>query len=360
MENKGYIYKITNKINGKMYVGQTKNSIKTRFYDHKRNSKDPNKPNYYYPLYKAFRKYGIENFEIEELECCDISLLNERETYYIEKYDTYNNGYNCTLGGGGKQMHNFNEQEIIEKYKKNPIIMPIANEYNCADSTIKKILEKNNVEIISAPEQAKRKGISTIQKDLNGNVMNEFSTLIEAAKWVKENNLSKYKKLEYISNFIKWHIIHETPIFGYVWESDYYTKEQKEILKSNEKEYKQNFRKNNYKKEKNKRYDLCPLCNQELKLKTSKVCEKCFFENKKYIDYTTNTNSKEDVILHPYQNQHITRDELKNLIRTTSFLQIGKQFGVSDNAIRKWCKNYELPYKSTEIKKYTNEEWDNI
>ena len=85
-----------------------------------------------------------------------------------------------------------------------------------------------------------------------------------------------------------------------------------------------------------------------------------FFENKKYIDYTTTTNSKEDVILHPYQNQHITREELKSLIRTTSFLQIGKQFGVSDNAIRKWCKNYELPYKSTEIKKYTNEEWDNI
>ena len=287
-------------------------------------------------------------------------MLNEREIYYIEKYDTYNNGYNCTLGGSGKLLYNFNEQEIVEKYNEIQIITPIANEYNCTQSTIKKILEKNDIEIISAPEQAKRKGISTIQKDLKGNVMNEFSTLIEAAKWVKENNLSKYKKLEYISNFIKWHIIHETPIFGYVWESDYYTKEQKEILKNNEKEYKQNFRKNNYKKEKNKRYDLCLLCYQELKLKTSKVCKNCYFTYKSKIDYNESNNQQEEIVLHPYQNQHITREELKNLIRTTSFLQIGKQFGVSDNAIRKWCKNYELPYKSIEIKKYTNEEWDKI
>ena len=35
-------------------------------------------------------------------------------------------------------------------------------------------------------------------------------------------------------------------------------------------------------------------------------------------------------------------------------------FSVSDNAIRKWCKNYNLPYKKTEIKNYTDEEWINI
>lgn len=55
-----------------------------------------------------------------------------------------------------------------------------------------------------------------------------------------------------------------------------------------------------------------------------------------------------------------SRDELKQLIRTKSFLQIGKQFGVSDNAVRKWCKSVDLPFKSIEIRKITDEEWLNI
>lgn len=54
------------------------------------------------------------------------------------------------------------------------------------------------------------------------------------------------------------------------------------------------------------------------------------------------------------------RDELKKLIRTKSFLEIGKEFGVSDNAIRKWCKSENLPSKKTEIKLYSDEDWDKI
>lgn len=56
----------------------------------------------------------------------------------------------------------------------------------------------------------------------------------------------------------------------------------------------------------------------------------------------------------------VSRDELKQLIRTTPFLQIGKKFGVSDNAIRKWCDKYNLPRRSTDIKKYTDKEWEQI
>lgn len=54
------------------------------------------------------------------------------------------------------------------------------------------------------------------------------------------------------------------------------------------------------------------------------------------------------------------RDELKKLIRSKSFLQIGKDYGVSDNTIRKWCKNYNLPFKKTEIKAYSEEDWSKI
>ena len=50
-------------------------------------------------------------------------------------------------------------------------------------------------------------------------------------------------------------------------------------------------------------------------------------------------------------------EELKNLIRNTPFTQIGKIYNVSDNAIRKWCDNYNLPHRASEIKSYSDEEW---
>ena len=56
----------------------------------------------------------------------------------------------------------------------------------------------------------------------------------------------------------------------------------------------------------------------------------------------------------------VPREKLKQLIRTTPFLKIGKQLGVSDNAIRKWCDKYKLPRRVSEIKKYTDEEWEEI
>ena len=55
-----------------------------------------------------------------------------------------------------------------------------------------------------------------------------------------------------------------------------------------------------------------------------------------------------------------SREELKSLIRTTPFTQIGQQFRVSDNAIRKWCDAEKLPRRSSDIKKYTDKEWELI
>lgn len=60
------------------------------------------------------------------------------------------------------------------------------------------------------------------------------------------------------------------------------------------------------------------------------------------------------------RSQVVSREELKNLIRTKPFTQIGKQFNVSDNTIRKWCDNYNLPKKVSEIKSYPDKEWELI
>ena len=56
----------------------------------------------------------------------------------------------------------------------------------------------------------------------------------------------------------------------------------------------------------------------------------------------------------------ITREELKKLIRTKSFVEIGKIYQYSDNNIRKWCDKFKLPRKKSEINQYSDEEWDKI
>lgn len=87
------IYKVTNKINGKVYIGQSVD-IGRRWRQHMTAEDD----SYFH---KAIQKYGVENFEWEVIEQCKKKDLDEREVYWIEYYDSFNKGYNRTKGGDG-------------------------------------------------------------------------------------------------------------------------------------------------------------------------------------------------------------------------------------------------------------------
>lgn len=87
------IYKITNNLNNKCYIGQSL-IIEERWKEHKRNAW-----NKITPLYKAIRKYGLKNFTFSIIEECDSELLNDREKYWISYYNSFNNGYNNNKGG---------------------------------------------------------------------------------------------------------------------------------------------------------------------------------------------------------------------------------------------------------------------
>lgn len=103
MKHYGIIYKITNKINGKVYIGQTIQSLKSRKRDHR--NKVDRLSNLY--LYRAFKKYGFAAFEWQEIDqAISKTELDEKEKFYIERFQAVDReyGYNMTCGGeGGKQ-----------------------------------------------------------------------------------------------------------------------------------------------------------------------------------------------------------------------------------------------------------------
>ena len=101
------IYKIQNKLNGKIYIGQSVN-ITRRLWEHKasKNAK-PGHIDYY------IQKEGIDNFEYDIIEECDKDSLIEREMYWIQYYNSYNNGYNLTLGGEGSSFGEVNVNSCL-------------------------------------------------------------------------------------------------------------------------------------------------------------------------------------------------------------------------------------------------------
>lgn len=151
------IYKITNLINNKIYIGQSTN-IKKRWNDHKSSAFNDNSKVYDYPLYRAIRKYGLDNFSFEIIEECLIEELNEKECSWINLTKSFYKdfGYNMSLGGG-----NFNNpikltldlvDEIILKLKNtSESQQQIAEEYEVTQSTISLINTgaiwlKNNID----------------------------------------------------------------------------------------------------------------------------------------------------------------------------------------------------------------------
>lgn len=251
------IYKITNITNSHCYIGQSRN-IENRWKNHKKCTYNSDKWNY--PLYSAFRKYGLENFTFEIIEECTINELNEKEIYWI-KY--YRPEYNQTIGG------NFN-------------VIPQKLTYEQVQE-IQQILINDKEGKISHTDLGEKYGVSG--KDT-----------------IRDINVGR-----------TWF----NPNYTYPLHQSIYTGTHK-----------------NY----------CIDCGKIIS-KNALRCNKC----------NSIFKIKENQIKLP-----VTREELKNLIRTTSFIQIGKLYNVTDNAIRKWCKNYNLPYRVKDIKIISDEDWINI
>ena len=181
-----YIYKITNDINNKIYIGQTNCTLAQRLNQHYSDSKKLHRKNR--PLYQAINKYGIENFSIELIEETDNPL--EREVYWIEYYGSFKNGYNATMGGSGKRYLDYDL--IVSTYNQLQNINKVAELLNVDTSSISNILNIYNINILKGGEVTRRqtsKAVSMIDKDTN-QIIKVFSSHMDAAKWLLSNNKS--------------------------------------------------------------------------------------------------------------------------------------------------------------------------
>lgn len=112
------IYKITNLINGKIYIGKTEGTYIKRFETHKHNAK-AGKESY---LYNAIRKYGEDNFVVDKIdEALTVEELDAKEIFWIQKLNSTDNniGYNLTDGGtGGNTLKYLSEDKLQSRLEK--------------------------------------------------------------------------------------------------------------------------------------------------------------------------------------------------------------------------------------------------
>lgn len=144
---RGFIYKITNTINGKSYIGQTIQNVKERFYQHCATKCSKAVSNM--AIHRAIKKYGKSNFTVEVIEEIDSTNLNDRERYWIKYYNSYNNGYNSTKGGqdGCKPFKDLDVETIIKEYNTGKSLRTLGTIFKVDKQTIKDLLIRHNVEL---------------------------------------------------------------------------------------------------------------------------------------------------------------------------------------------------------------------
>lgn len=181
----GQIYKITNTINGKVYIGKTTKNIEKRWTEHKSDaikyarSSNENKR----PLYDAMIKYGIQNFIIEVIEECPDNELSVAEQKWIKEYHSYVgdpmcNGYNATTGGDGKS-YEFSVEQIellIKLYHQGKTITEISEIIHFDFYTISKKLHELGFDC----HQGKRKPIYQLDKKTN-EIIAWYESCVDAA-----------------------------------------------------------------------------------------------------------------------------------------------------------------------------------
>lgn len=266
------VYKITNKINNKCYIGSSVR-VEKRWQEHIRESKNPNSKKYHYPLYQAFRKYGLDNFTFEVLndDFDSAEEMQDFEKEQILKFEACNSnkGYNQTLNTHPYEMLKEYAQKNGEKkacrcakvdeYNK---ILEIYNSYHdAARQNIQAKDPENNASLIREICKGKVAGYHGVwfrDLDENNNVIEKpmksphgkkpiiainvedpaiqlyFSSVTETAEKLHTDRSSVAKCISGNTRYtiVKGYILRELDFYGNIIENDVNIEER--ILRYNE------------------------------------------------------------------------------------------------------------------------------
>lgn len=286
----GFIYLMYNKITTKIYIGQTTERIEDRIRKHFSNEHNDE-------LLLDYNRYGREAFEIYQLTECNNDELNEKEKYYIQLYDSFNNGYNLTPGGGARTFI-YDEEKVIRLYKQGESLNSIQEKTGYRWSKIRLIIDTNLTEEIeklhydNIKNKHTNKKISLAMIDITGKNIQE----------IFESKLDAYL---YICN-----------------------EQEKEIDK-------QNF------------YTRVTIA-----CKSDRICykhrwifgddaEKIQETMQKKINNTVDTLIQIDMNNKRKSNKP-SRKVLESLINKYTYEKVGEQYGVSGKTVRNWCDSYNI------------------
>lgn len=222
-----YIYKITNDVDNNIYIGKTSHlNPYIRFEEHLRDSKKERCKER--QLYSLMNLYGQEHFNfiiIEEVESDDIAC--QRESYWIEYYDTYRNGLNGTLGGDGRAYLKLDEKEVIKYHTTTAEFVAgrTAKYFKVDLKTIKRILVKNEIRFLNLKEfheldsyrktsnplnDSRKRKIKRINKDGSEEI---FESIQDGVKDIKSKG-SIRTRVSQVCTSIKT----KKARYGYIWE----------------------------------------------------------------------------------------------------------------------------------------------
>ena len=205
----GFIYKISNDINDKIYIGMTTRDVSVRWKEHLRHSSQL--------IDKAIQDLGKEHFFIEVIEECDESEIDDREIYWINFYNSFNNGYNVTLGGRDEKMIMTSRvDEVLEWWNKGLTVNKIVKETGLNVETVRGYLNKSGIDHDQIRKRAntfigKAKAKPIGQYDLDNNLIKIWDSQVQIRqeKGYAKSTLERVIKYKRILDNSYWRKIEE-------------------------------------------------------------------------------------------------------------------------------------------------------
>ena len=341
----GIIYIIENDVNNKVYIGQTVYDIEYRFRLHKAaaNGTDHNAK-----LYMAMRAIGITHFRIRELEKCRNDDLNDREIYYIAKFDSFHSGYNSNTGGFGSRTVDLDENTFKMLYYSGEPLSSIASRFGCSVKSInlyRKALGidpnrgtiNNRVRDNSGTERALG------QYDLEFNAIRKYDSMRSAINELKLGDQAYY--------FIRNSCLNGNIAYGYRWQ---YIDELEYNLNGSQIKFNTIFDKESYilgspiYKMDNGLYRAKNLRYWEIKTIGNSARPKCKTCGTKLDDRGICIKCSKDLELTAKDQ---ARDGKIELIRALcseglNLSEIGRRIGMTSNGVKRYCIKYNINYSS--------------